>query len=125
MTSRRFSNPGGKGETVFMHGVSMYKLVSTFRQVVAMSKSATLTIQKWGSALAVRIPTSAARAAHFTEGLAVEVAVADVGVTVKPVGHRSLTLAEKLALFDPAKHGGEAMPAAPRYPTSTLRHVSS
>lgn len=78
-----------------------------------MSKSATLTIQKWGNSLAVRIPTNVARAAHFTEGLTVEVVVDDVGVTVKPVGQRSLTLEEKLALFDPAKHGGEAMPAAP------------
>lgn len=94
-------------------GSSLYKLVSTVRQVLPMSKSATLTIQKWGNSLAVRIPANVARAAHFSEGLAVEVVVDDVGVTVKPVGQRSLTLAEKLALFDPAKHGGEAMPVTP------------
>jgi hypothetical protein len=32
-----------------------------------------------------------------------------MGVMVKPVGVPKLTLAEKLALFDPAKHGGEVM----------------
>lgn len=78
-----------------------------------MSKSATLTIQKWGNSLAVRIPANVARAAHFSEGQTVEVVVDDVGVTVKPLGQRSLTLAEKLALFDPAKHGGEAMRVTP------------
>jgi len=92
---------------------SLYKLVSTYRTVTLMAKSATLTIQKWGNSLAVRIPTGVARAAHFTEGLIVEVCLDEVGVTVKPVGQRSLTLAEKLALFDPVKHGGEAMPVTP------------
>ena len=33
----------------------------------------------------------------------------EIGVTVKPVGPRKLTLAEKLAKFDPAMRGGEAM----------------
>lgn len=78
-----------------------------------MSKSATLTIQKWGNSLAVRIPASVARAAHFAEGQEVEVSVDDGSVTVRPVGSRRLTLAEKLALFDPTKHGGETMAASP------------
>ena len=30
-------------------------------------------------------------------------------MTVRPVGPRKLTLTEKLAKFDPAEHGGEAM----------------
>lgn len=33
----------------------------------------------------------------------------EVGVTVKPIRPRKLTLAEKLAKFDPTTHGGEAM----------------
>ena len=74
-----------------------------------MTKAATLTIQKWGNSLAVRIPTIVARSAHFTEGQEVEVRADEVGVTVKPVGPRRLTLTEKLALFDATKHGGEVM----------------
>ena len=71
-----------------------------------MAKTATLTIQQWGNSLAVRIPAAVARSAHFEVGQEVEVTTDEVGVTVKPVGPRKLTLAEKL---DPAIHGGEAM----------------
>ena len=74
-----------------------------------MAKTATLTIQKWGNSLAVRIPAAVARSAHFEVDQEVEITADDVGVTVRPVGPRKLTLAEKLARFDPAKHGGEAM----------------
>ncbi|AKK24960.1 MULTISPECIES: AbrB/MazE/SpoVT family DNA-binding domain-containing protein [Pandoraea] len=78
-----------------------------------MAKTATLTIQQWGNSLAVRIPAAVARSAHFEVGLEVEVTTDEVGVTVKPVGPRKLTLAEKLAKFDLSKHGGEAMAASP------------
>lgn len=78
-----------------------------------MAKTATLTIQQWGHSLAVRIPAAVARSAHFEVGLEVEVTAGDAGVTVKPVGARKLTLAEKLAKFDLTKHGGEAMAATP------------
>ena len=76
-----------------------------------MPKTATLTIQQWGNSLAVRIPAVVARSAHFEVGQEVEVTTDDVGVTVRPVGPRKLTLTEKLAKFDPVKHGGEVMVA--------------
>jgi antitoxin MazE len=74
-----------------------------------MVKTATRTIQPWGNSLAVRIPAAVARSAHFEVGQEVEVTTEEIGVTVKPVGPRELTLAEKLARFDPEKHGGDAM----------------
>lgn len=74
-----------------------------------MTKTAKLTIQQWGNSLAVRIPSAVARSARFTVGQPVEVSVEDSVVTVKPVGEPKLTLAQKLALFNPATHGGEAM----------------
>lgn len=74
-----------------------------------MAKTATLTIQQWGNSLAVRIPSAVARSAHFKVGQEVEVTTQEVGVSVKPVGPRKLTLAEKLERFDAVKHGGEAM----------------
>ncbi|CAG4904231.1 AbrB/MazE/SpoVT family DNA-binding domain-containing protein [Paraburkholderia gardini] len=86
-----------------------YILVYTLMGGGIMAKTATLTIQQWGNSLAVRIPAAVARSAHFEVGQEVEVTTEEVGVTVKPVGPRKLTLAEKLAQFDPAKHGGEAM----------------
>jgi antitoxin MazE len=77
-----------------------------------MRKTATLTIQQWGNSLAVRIP-AAARSAHFEVGQKVEVTTEEIGVSIKPVGARKVSLAEKLAQFDPAKHGGEAIETFP------------
>ncbi|MES2537043.1 MAG: AbrB/MazE/SpoVT family DNA-binding domain-containing protein [Pseudomonadota bacterium] len=74
-----------------------------------MSKTAKLTIQQWGNSLAVRIPSAVARSARFAVGQPVEVSVEDSTVVVKPIGEPKLTLAQKLALFDPARHGGEVM----------------
>jgi antitoxin MazE len=76
-----------------------------------MSKSANLTIQRWGNSLAVRIPSLVAKAARLELGQPVVVRVQDEGVAVVPVGERALTLAERLAKFDPSRHGGEAMVA--------------
>ncbi|MCC6912653.1 MAG: AbrB/MazE/SpoVT family DNA-binding domain-containing protein [Rhodospirillaceae bacterium] len=70
-----------------------------------------LKIQRWGNSLAVRIPAPVARSAHLTAGQPVELSVRDIGVVVKAIGTPKLSLAQKLAVFDPALHGGEAMPA--------------
>jgi antitoxin MazE len=74
-----------------------------------MSKTATLTVQRWGNSLAVRIPSSVARSAGFRVGLPVAVSAKDSAVLVKATGEPRLTLKQKLALFDPEQHGGEAM----------------
>jgi antitoxin MazE len=85
----------------------------TQKEVCIVAKTATLTIQQWGNSLAVRIPAALARSAHFEVGQEVEVTTQEVGVTVKPVGPRKLTLAEKLERFDPSRHGGEVMATVP------------
>jgi antitoxin MazE len=74
-----------------------------------MVKTATLTLQQWGNSLAVRIPAAVARSARFKVGQPVEVSAQDYNVLVKAVGEPRLTLAQKLAAFDPVRHGGEAM----------------
>ena len=76
---------------------------------MAKGPIASLKIQKWGNSLAVRIPAKVARSARLSEGQPVEVAVQDAGVAIKPVGTPKLTLAQKLARFDPKKHRGELM----------------
>ncbi|HTQ36156.1 MAG TPA: AbrB/MazE/SpoVT family DNA-binding domain-containing protein [Steroidobacteraceae bacterium] len=73
----------------------------------------TLTVQKWGNSLAVRIPAVLARSVRLAAGQPVELSLADEGLLVKPVGEPKLTLAQKLAAFDPASHGGEAMAVRP------------
>ena len=74
-----------------------------------MQKSATLTLQQWGNSLAVRIPAAVARSARLKVGQPVEVSAQDSNVLVRALGEPRLTLAQKLAAFDPARHGGEVM----------------
>lgn len=74
-----------------------------------MRKIAKPTIQQWGNSPAVRIPSAVAKSAQLSVGQPVEVIAEDSGVTVKAVGEPKLTLAQKLALFDPQKHGGEVL----------------
>jgi antitoxin MazE len=74
-----------------------------------MSKIATLTIQRWGNSLAVRIPAKVARSARFKVGQPVEVSAQDSNVLVRAIGEPKLSLAQKLAAFDPDRHAGEAM----------------
>ena len=61
--------------------------------------STTLNIRHWGNSLGVRLPASIARAAGLSVDQQVEVAVE---------GDR-IVLEERLARFDPDRHGGEAM----------------
>jgi antitoxin MazE len=77
-----------------------------------MPKTSTLTLQRWGNSLAVRIPAAVARSARFKVGQPVEVSAQDFNVLVKAIGKPRLTLAQKLAAFDPVRHGGEAMAAS-------------
>lgn len=77
--------------------------------VEIVSITAKLTVQRWGNSLAVRIPAAVARSARFVVGSPVEVSVGEDGVLVRAVGEPTLGLAQKLAAFDPAIHGGEAM----------------
>jgi antitoxin MazE len=72
-------------------------------------KTVTLTVQKWGNSLAVRIPAAIARSAHFHLGTLVELDAHDGSIVVKSTGQRKLTLTERLAAFDPKKHSGEVM----------------
>lgn len=74
-----------------------------------MPKTANVTVQQWGTSLAVRIPAGVARAAHFALGQPVEISVANDGLLVKRAGAPRLTLAQKIAMFDPQRHGGEAL----------------
>jgi antitoxin MazE len=74
-----------------------------------MAKPPDLRIQKWGHSLAVRIPSSVARRAGFEAGQPVQMSMQDSGVLISPTGKPVLTLAQRLALFDPQRHSGEAM----------------
>ena len=75
---------------------------------------AILDIKPWGNSLGVRLPASVARAAHLKADQRVRMTVEDGRVIITPHGEKPPTLTERLALFDPALHGGEAMAVAPQ-----------
>ncbi|HMM53536.1 MAG TPA: AbrB/MazE/SpoVT family DNA-binding domain-containing protein [Candidatus Desulfobacillus sp.] len=70
---------------------------------------AVLDIKKWGNNLGVRLPAAVARAARLHVDQRVRVTVEAGRVVITPEAGASLTLEQRLALYDPARHGGEAM----------------
>ena len=70
---------------------------------------AVLDIKQWGNNLGVRLPAAIARAAHLRVDQRVRISVEAGQVVITPLADAQLTLAQRLALFDPARHGGEAM----------------
>jgi len=68
-----------------------------------------LDIKQWGNNLAVRLPAAVARAAHLRADQRVRVSVEDGLIVIHPADESPLTLEQRLARFDPERHGGEAM----------------
>ena len=74
---------------------------------------AILDIKRWGNSLGVRLPAAVARAAHLHEDQSVCISVEDGLVVLRPVENVQLSLEQRLAQFDPDKHGGELMQSQP------------
>lgn len=70
---------------------------------------AVLDIKRWGNSLGVRLPAVIVRAARLTAHQRVRITVEDGRVIITPQGGKALSLAERLALFDPSVRGGEVM----------------
>lgn len=68
-----------------------------------------LDIKQWGNNLGVRLPAAIAREAHIHAHQRVRLSVANGQIIITPVLDEPLTLEQRLANFDPARHGGEAM----------------
>ncbi len=68
-----------------------------------------LDIKQWGNNLGVRLPAAVARAAHLYVDQRVRISVEDSTIVIRPVEDAELTLDQRLARFDPARHGGEVM----------------
>lgn len=74
---------------------------------------AILDIKHWGNNLGVRLPAAVAREAHLHADQRVRVSVEDGRVVITPLDEAPLSLEQRLARFDPARNGGEAMPGEP------------
>lgn len=70
---------------------------------------AVLNIRQWGNNLGVRLPAAVAREAHLRADQQVRITVEGHQVVITPVTDADLSLEQRLARFDPARHGGEVM----------------
>lgn len=70
---------------------------------------ALLDIKHWGNNLGVRLPAAVARAARLHVDQRVRIEVEGGRVVITPLRDEPLSLEQRLARFDPARHGGEAM----------------
>ncbi len=70
---------------------------------------AVLDIKKWGNNLGVRLPAAVVREANLHVDQRVRVSVEGDQVVIRPVDISRLTLEQRLAAFDPKRHGGEQM----------------
>jgi antitoxin MazE len=70
---------------------------------------AILDIKQWDNSLGVRLPASVTRAAHLRVDQRVRISVEGGQLLITPVPDAPLTLEQRLARFDPARHGGEVM----------------
>jgi antitoxin MazE len=66
------------------------------------------TVQKWGNSLALRIPKSVAKDLGLSQGSAVELAVVDGEVVLKPKKARKASLSGLLREVTPENLHGEA-----------------
>jgi antitoxin MazE len=70
---------------------------------------AVLDIKRWGNNLGVRLPAAVAREARLRVDQRVRISVEGSQVVITPVTDVDLTLEQRLARLDPARHGGEVM----------------
>ncbi len=70
---------------------------------------AVLDIKQWGNNLGVRLPAAVAREARLHVDQRVRVSVEGDHVVITPVDDSRLTLEQRVAAYDPKRHGGEQM----------------
>jgi antitoxin MazE len=75
---------------------------------------AILDVKHWGNSLGVRLPAAVARAARLKADEKVRLTVEGGRIIITPMRRKSLTLGQRLELFDPERHGGESMRVASR-----------
>lgn len=71
-----------------------------------------LDIKQWGNNLGVRLPAAIARESHLKAHQRVRICVLNGEIIIKPITEATLTLEQRLALFNSAQHGGEVMAAS-------------
>ena len=78
-----------------------------------MRAEAILYIKHWGNSLGLHLPPSVVREARLQADQRVRITVEHGNLVIRPVAEPMPSLAERLARFDPERHGGEVMPTEP------------
>jgi antitoxin MazE len=86
------------------HFVYTYAITSRFPE--ASMAEAVLHIKRWGNGLGVPLPAEVVRDAHLHVEQRVRISIEGAQVVITPVSDLHLTLNQRLARFDPARHGG-------------------
>jgi antitoxin MazE len=74
-----------------------------------------LDIKQWGNNLGVRLPSAIVREAQLKAHQTVRITVVDGQIIITPIiADKPLTLEQRLAQFNPERHGGEIMATAER-----------
>lgn len=72
-------------------------------------KEVILDIKQWGNDLGVRLPAAILREAQIHVDQRVRLSVVDHQILITQILDEPLTLEQRLAQFDPDRHGGEVM----------------
>jgi antitoxin MazE len=73
-----------------------------------------LELKKWGNNLGVRLPAAIVREAHLKTDQRVHITVVNDQIIITPLAEEQLSLEQRLAQFDPERHGGETMSTCSR-----------
>lgn len=68
-----------------------------------------LNVKQWGNSLGIRLPAAIAKAVGLKVDQCVEITVKGQTVVITPCKEKAMTLEDRLARFDPKRHGGEVM----------------
>lgn len=71
--------------------------------------AAITTIERRGNDFAIRLPVAIVKAANLRADQSVSIVVDKGCLVITPLRKEPLTLEQRLARFDPERHGGEVM----------------
>jgi antitoxin MazE len=67
------------------------------------------SVKQWGNSLGLRLPTTIAKAVGLQVDQCVKIATKGQSFVITPCEKKPLSLEDRLAQFDPLKHGAEVM----------------
>lgn len=67
------------------------------------------SIKQWGNSLGLRLPAIISKTVGLHVNQCVKIATKGHSIIITPCEQKPLSLEDRLAQFDPAKHGGEIM----------------